>query len=301
MNKSLTLALFLGTVKPNEVFETPLDESPTEAEAFTVGFNEAMQDLDLDELDVEQPFAEEGLMFDYVENSLEIEDDMTELYGDQSCWGGIKRWWHPANSLATYNKVVGGGPWADPIFEANTSSLYWGRMGVSRGFGNSAARVVAWKRPREINAGQGMTMWGSAGKPAPTGINQGQVGDCWFLASLAAVAEEPHRVSQKIHNAGQYPNSGAFRFYFWAKNNWVGINIDDRLPAIKWGNGFHTWATSRSKAGAWWTPLYEKAYAKFNQNYDRITGGSGYEGLKALTGMPVQRYQFARTPMNQAL
>lgn len=145
-----------------------------------------------------------------------------------------------------------------------------------------------------------MTMWGNVGKPAPTGIHQGQVGDCWFLASLAAVAEHPDRISTKIVNPGVYPNSGAFRIYFWARNNWVGMNVDDRLPSIKWGNGFHTWATSKSTQGAWWTPLFEKAYAKFNQNYDRITGGSGNEGLKALTGMPVQRYQFAKTPIAEA-
>lgn len=44
--------------------------------------------------------------------------------------------------------------------------------------------------------------------------------------------------------------------------------------------------------GAWWVPLFEKAYAKFNQNYERIQGGSGFEGLKVLTGMPVQYYPF---------
>jgi len=28
-----------------------------------------------------------------------------------------------------------------------------------------------------------------------------------------------------------------------------------------------------SKAHAWWMPLLEKAYAKLDQNYDRIIGG----------------------------
>lgn len=34
-------------------------------------------------------------------------------------------------------------------------------------------------------------------------------------------------------------------------------------------------------------PLMEKAYAKFNQDYQRIIGGWGFEGMRALTGMPV--------------
>lgn len=59
--------------------------------------------MDLEELDMEMPYAEEGYVFDYETNMVDIEEDTTELYGDQSCWGGINRWSHAANSLATYN------------------------------------------------------------------------------------------------------------------------------------------------------------------------------------------------------
>lgn len=38
----------------------------------------------------------------------------------------------------------------------------------------------------------------------------------------------------------------------------------------------------------------EKAFAKLNQNYDRIQGGSGYESLRMLTNMPVFRYEHSR-------
>lgn len=69
-------------------------------------------------------------------------------------------------------------------------------------------------------------------------------------------------------------------------NKWVGINIDDRLPAREWGASFKPRFTGRSDSEAWWTPLLEKAYAKFNQNYDRIESGAGFEALKAMSGMP---------------
>jgi len=83
-----------------------------------------------------------------------------------------------------------------------------------------------------------------------------------------------------------YDNKGAFRFFFWVKNKWHGINIDDRLPTRKGSRGYETAFTHRSTLGAWWMPLLEKAYAKLDGNYERLVRGMGYEGLRTLTGMP---------------
>lgn len=129
------------------------------------------------------------------------------------------------------------------------------------------------------------SLFGKFGKPIPNGINQQGLGDCWFLASAAAVAEEAHRIERIIENK-EYSKAGIFRFKFWVKDKWYGVNVDDRLPCKKRYNGWRPFATQRSKAGAWWMPLLEKAYAKLDQNYDRIIGGLGAEGLRTLTGMP---------------
>lgn len=154
-------------------------------------------------------------MFAFDQNEVEMPEDMTELWGDQSCDGGINRWTHASNSISTYNGAINGGTWSDPGFGADTSSLYWGKQGLSGGFQASTQKIVAWKRPSEIFKGQAPSLLGNLGKPAPTGINQGQVGDCWYLASLAAVAEDPKRMADRITNAGVYPSSGIFRFTFW--------------------------------------------------------------------------------------
>lgn len=72
------------------------------------------------------------------------------------------------------------------------------------------------------------------------------------------------------------------------------MNIDDRLPVkYKYTNSkdyFTPWAADRSLHGAWWMPLLEKAYAKFNGNYDRIAWGSGFESLRQLTNKPIFMY-----------
>jgi len=84
----------------------------------------------------------------------------------------------------------------------------------------------------------------------------------------------------------EYNSAGAFRFYFFVRNEWVGINVDDRVPVTSWGSGFRPFATWASNKNAWWMPLLEKAYAKLNQNYDRIAWGRGSEAIRTLTGAP---------------
>lgn len=95
------------------------------------------------------------------------------------------------------------------------------------------------------------------------------------------MAEVPDRVTKIIWN-DDYNDFGAFRFYFWVKNAWYGVNVDDRLPCMNEettdDNGarvYRPWSTWPSVAGAWWMPLLEKAYAKLDLNYDNISGGEG--------------------------
>ena len=95
------------------------------------------------------------------------------------------------------------------------------------------------------------------------------------MAAAAAIAEKPNRVYSLIENTS-YPKSGLFRFKFWENGEWRHINIDDRLPTIlKYDNSGHEkfYTTEPSRAGAHWFPLMEKAYAKMNQNYERIIAG----------------------------
>lgn len=121
--------------------------------------------------------------------------------------------------------------------------------------------------------------------------------DCWFLAGAAALAEDATRMAPVVHvnSRENYSPTGIFRYFFWVQNKWVPINIDDRLPvSYKYSNSdkyFETFAAGRSNFGAWWMPLFEKAYSKFNGNYDRIEWGSGFESLRQLSGKPTYYIQ----------
>lgn len=86
-------------------------------------------------------------------------------------------------------------------------------------------------------------LWGTVGHPIPNGVSQRNLGDCWFLASAAALAEEPGRITRLFNNRG-YNKHGAFRLKFFVKDKWYWVNVDDRLPSRKWGSGFRTWTTA---------------------------------------------------------
>ena len=64
--------------------------------------------------------------------------------------------------------------------------------------------VTGWARPDEIlksrNDNSAVSLWGSEGRPQPGGVQQGRLGDCWFLASASALAEYPYRIENIFTN-----------------------------------------------------------------------------------------------------
>ena len=63
-------------------------------------------------------------------------------------------------------------------------------------------------------------------------VNQGEIGDCWFVSPLSLLAENKHFISQVIPSGQSFHKSyqGIFKFRFYRLGEWVEIVIDDRLP-----------------------------------------------------------------------
>ncbi len=124
-------------------------------------------------------------------------------------------------------------------------------------------------------------------------IEQGLVGDCYFLASLGAVAR---RTASTIQNmfVDNGDNTYTVRFY----NNGVAdyVTVDKYLPTdaskrfvyASYGN------SSSSSRNELWVALAEKAYAQLNQSgwigqdnnnsYRGIESGLGYYAMRHITG-----------------
>lgn len=126
-----------------------------------------------------------------------------------------------------------------------------------------------------------MPLFGPDGPDIKNDLNQGGLGDCWVLSSVAAVAErDPSFFPDHIH---QNPN-GTYTVTFYQDGHPVPVTVDGSLPLSGGGTAY-----AHTPAGNNWVPIYEKAYAQFKGGYGNIDGGNGDVGMHDLTGAPTER------------
>lgn len=128
-----------------------------------------------------------------------------------------------------------------------------------------------------------------AGEVAVNGISfedplQGQVGDCYFISSLAAVAKTS---PQTLANAVKTNRDGTYTVTFFertrpdAKPTPLNVTIDGSFASR--GAGQLEYAAARETRELW-PMIFEKAYAAWKGGFGAIEGGMGATALEALTG-----------------
>ena len=120
----------------------------------------------------------------------------------------------------------------------------------------------------------------------PNDINQGAVGNCWFVAGLSVVALYPELIKSVI---GRYDlEKGVYEFNFYCDNDLDprSVCVDCRIPVL---DGHPNFCTSKT-AGELWPSLLEKAFAKFYGSYSAIRGGHFGIALTNLTGKPSKEF-----------
>ena len=124
-------------------------------------------------------------------------------------------------------------------------------------------------------------------------INQGEIGNCWFLAALANLAESKTCFERvvPVNQGFDHDYSGIFRFRFWRFGEWVEIVVDDRLPTR---NGKLIYLRSVEK-NEFWGALLEKAYAKLHGSYKALEGGLTIEAAVDFTGGIPEMIELERT------
>jgi len=115
---------------------------------------------------------------------------------------------------------------------------------------------------------------------------QGALGDCFFIASMAAVANSAPNV---IKEAIQYdPKSGKYKVRFYEDTGYemkpVWVEVDAYLPTEA-GNRQDP-AYAGDPGAPLWPAIMEKAYAQWKGGYDVIgEGGTGDQAMAELTGV----------------
>ncbi|XP_071798927.1 calpain-5-like [Asterias amurensis] len=171
--------------------------------------------------------------------------------------------------------TASGKPWEDPEFPATNASLFNKR---------SSPGTIEWKRPTELNDKPHLVVEG----PSTGDVSQGQLGNCWFVASCANLAQEkelwervlPDYKSQDWDDENPKQHSGVFHFRFWRFNQWLDVVVDDRLPTH---NNKLVYVHSKER-NEFWSALLEKAYAKLSGCYENLDGGNTADALVDFTG-----------------
>ncbi|KAK5904761.1 hypothetical protein CesoFtcFv8_006293 [Champsocephalus esox] len=160
---------------------------------------------------------------------------------------------------------------ADPTFLAEQKSI-----GLPED--SDPKKAIKWQRPKEISK-NAVFVEGTTGT---TDICQGQLGNCWLLASLSCLTMHPKLFVKVVppNQSLSKPYAGIFHFRFWQYGEWVEVVVDDRLP-VREGRLLFSYSHTRNE---YWSALVEKAYAKLVGSYGSLKGGNISEGMEDFTG-----------------
>ena len=168
------------------------------------------------------------------------------------------------NLTATISTTAGGAAVAtasEPLTE--TTALH------------ASANPIASGTYSALNTSPGSTwLYGSSGTPQYLAVNQGEIGDCYFLSALADLAvQNPGAITSMI----QYDGNGIYSVRFAVNGQADWITLNDQLPTgVNSSNGYGNWAS-----------LIEKAFAiQQGGSYSNIgNGGNPATALQDITGV----------------
>jgi hypothetical protein len=133
-----------------------------------------------------------------------------------------------------------------------------------------------------------LPLYGPSGAPTYQDVNQGYVGDCYFVSSLGEVAlKDPSAIENMISSNGNETYS--VRFFVNGQPDYVTVN--SQLPVMtgyRWSNGSQLEFANGTTDD--WVGLVEKAYAQLNAQTNAPHGmalnsaSDSYAGITAGNG-----------------
>jgi len=115
-------------------------------------------------------------------------------------------------------------------------------------------------------------------------IAQGQIGDCWFMSSVASLATRPELI-QKVFKTKSANPEGYYELFFYHDGVKYTMFLDDYIVTK---NGKSVFANPNGNEI--WVILLEKLLAKYEGGYNNIDGGFCSDALTFLTGAVTQHF-----------
>eukprot|EP00759_Apiculatamorpha_spiralis_P013781 PhF_6_TR20521/c0_g1_i1/m.29599/K08582/CAPN15; calpain-15 len=152
--------------------------------------------------------------------------------------------------------------------------------------GEGAAPAYSWQRPSAYCTPQQKPCV-FVDKIEPNDIDQGKLGDCYFMCSLACISEFP-KVVESVFNEKQEPEYGIYRVMLCKNGWWQPVVLDDFVPTQ---NSVPVFAKNREEPNELWVSLLEKAYAKLHGSYFSIRSGDAAQAMADLIGCPYKKFK----------
>lgn len=146
---------------------------------------------------------------------------------------------------------------------------------------------IVWERLSVVHSN--LTLYGADGVHFDD-VNQGGIGNCWFIAACAAVAQIPGQVeSLFLQSENQISPNGIYAVNFYSLGVPQTVIVDDYFATN--GNGKLRFAgiadnEMRQDDGSLWVPIVEKAYAKYLGNYKHMSVGAPPNAIRSMNGGP---------------
>lgn len=137
--------------------------------------------------------------------------------------------------------------------------------------------------------------WSIFSDPSPNDIQQGELGNCWLVATIALVSENI-KLLKHILVTQETNREGIYLVRICFNGLWKTVMVDDSFPCTRDGRLVFT----KAKRAQLYVPLIEKACAKAFGSYGALRSGTLLEGLQLLTGAPCDsiELQSIRYPMD---
>lgn len=183
-------------------------------------------------------------------------------------------------------------PYTDELFPPNENSI----LGLDE---NGNPTELTQSRIKEKKLKVEEIVWLRAGEIFESGefvlfeesisiddINQGGIGNCYFMSALSSLAETPQLIVEVFRDLKKKEN-GYYEVVMRIDGQWNVIILDDYFPCSKTSKKPYF---AKPNGNEIWVMLLEKAWAKINGGYQNIIAGQPYDVLSCLTNFACDQF-----------